>query len=94
LSHGDTKKTEEKIANVAGISPTEIPWSKFPQPVLETFQEKEEMKQHAKPLLPPLDLPSRNRGVYFGHGIPVGGINATFVFLLCVSVSLAVLGGW
>jgi len=52
LSHGDTKKTEEKIANVAGISPTEIPWSKFPQPVLETFQEKEEMKQHAKPLLP------------------------------------------
>jgi hypothetical protein len=29
---------------------------------------------------PPLCLPSRNRGVYFGHGISVGEINATFVF--------------
>ncbi len=32
----------------------------------------------------------RNRSVFFGHGISVDEINATFVFLLlCVSVPLA-----
>jgi hypothetical protein len=36
----------------------------------------------------PRYLPSRNRGVYFGHGIPVGEINATFVFSsLCLCAS-------
>jgi hypothetical protein len=38
---------------------------------------------------PPLYIPPRNRGVYFGHGIPVGEINATVVFSSLGSVALA-----
>jgi hypothetical protein len=68
LRHGDTEKTEKERANVAGISPTEIPWSKFPQPFLETFQEKEEMEQHTKPLLPLLIFLQGNVAGFF---IPV-----------------------
>jgi len=74
--HGGRERKRE----CCGYLSCGVPHLKFPQPFLESFNEKEEIFQHTTPLFP-LWSPSKKGGVYFGHGIPVDEINATLYFL-------------
>jgi hypothetical protein len=68
-SQGRQRRGECKEENVAGFLIPEYRNEKSRYGFLKEDQEKEEAIPLSKPLLP-LFPPSRNRGVYFGHGTP------------------------
>jgi hypothetical protein len=79
--------------NVAGIEVGEYPALNSRNP--SGSNSKRKRRCFRNPDLSSLSLYSfEKRGENISHGISVDEILATLYFLLCVSVPLAVLGGW